>query len=148
MKKVFLKVSQNSQESTCARVSFIIKLQTQGCNFIKKETLTQVLSCEWFYKICKKTPPRNFLTKPHPTTTSGVVFNNRFPFKNFLFMICLLQVQMLVMALSILIKFIQIAAKIFSFVSVLFFSLVKKYNFSVSIRCCVHISIVGLNYPN
>ena len=38
--KVFLKISQNSQENTCARVS-------PTCNFIKKETLTQVLSCEF-----------------------------------------------------------------------------------------------------
>ena len=35
VKKVFLEVSQNSQENTCARVSFL-------CNFIKKETLAQV----------------------------------------------------------------------------------------------------------
>ena len=27
IKKVFLKISQNSQENTCARVSFLIKLQ-------------------------------------------------------------------------------------------------------------------------
>ena len=27
VKKVFLEISQNSQESTCARVSFLIKLQ-------------------------------------------------------------------------------------------------------------------------
>ena len=36
-KKVFFKVSQNSQENTCARVSFLIKLQA----------LTQVFSCEF-----------------------------------------------------------------------------------------------------
>ena len=49
-KNVFLEISQNSQENTCARVSFLIKLQasrTQACNFIKKETLAQVLSCEF-----------------------------------------------------------------------------------------------------
>ena len=46
MKKVFLKVSQNSQKNTCVRVSFLIKLQTLG-NFIEKEALTQVFS----YKI-------------------------------------------------------------------------------------------------
>ena len=34
-KKVLLEISQNSQENTCARVSF------------KKETLTQVFSCEF-----------------------------------------------------------------------------------------------------
>ena len=27
VEKVFLKISQNSQENTCARVSFLIKLQ-------------------------------------------------------------------------------------------------------------------------
>ena len=35
-KNVFLKISQNSQENTCARFSFLIKLQTSACNFIKK----------------------------------------------------------------------------------------------------------------
>ena len=30
IKKVFLKISQNSQENTCARVSFLIKSQTLG----------------------------------------------------------------------------------------------------------------------
>ena len=29
-KKVFLEISQNSYENTCARVSFFIKLQTLG----------------------------------------------------------------------------------------------------------------------
>ena len=47
MKKVFLEISQNSQENTCARVSFLIKLKTSACNFIKKETLAQVFSCEF-----------------------------------------------------------------------------------------------------
>ena len=39
VKKVFLEISQNSQENTCARVSFLIKLQTSR-NFIKIEALT------------------------------------------------------------------------------------------------------------
>ena len=30
VKKVFLEISQNSEENTCARVSFLIKLQTWG----------------------------------------------------------------------------------------------------------------------
>ena len=30
VKKMFLKVSQNSQENTCARVSFLIKLQASA----------------------------------------------------------------------------------------------------------------------
>ena len=45
VKKVFLEISQNSQENTCAKVSF---LRPQGCNFFKKETLTQVFSYEFF----------------------------------------------------------------------------------------------------
>ena len=47
LKKVFLEISQNSQENTCARVSFLIKLQASGLNFIKRETLAQVFSCEF-----------------------------------------------------------------------------------------------------
>ena len=39
-KKVVLKISQNSQETTCGRVSFLNKVA--GSNFIKKETLAQV----------------------------------------------------------------------------------------------------------
>ena len=46
VKKVLLEISQNSQEKTCARVSFLIKLQASG-NFIKKETLARVFSCEF-----------------------------------------------------------------------------------------------------
>ena len=47
VKKPFLKISQNSKESTYARVSFLIKLQPETCNFIKKEILAQVFSCEF-----------------------------------------------------------------------------------------------------
>ena len=54
IKKVFLEFSQNSQENTCARVPFLIKLQVSSCNFIKKETPGQVFSCE-FCEIFKNT---------------------------------------------------------------------------------------------
>ena len=47
LKNVFLKISQNSKENLGARISFLIKLQVETCNFIKKETLTQVLSCKF-----------------------------------------------------------------------------------------------------
>ena len=47
VKKVFLEISQNSQENTCARVP-------KACNFIKKETLAQVFFCE-FCEISKNT---------------------------------------------------------------------------------------------
>ena len=50
IKKVLLEISQNSQINTCARVSFLIKLQI----FIKKETLAQLFSCE-FGEISKNT---------------------------------------------------------------------------------------------
>ena len=43
VKTVILKISQNSQENTCAKVSFLMKLQASTC---KKETLAQVSSCE------------------------------------------------------------------------------------------------------
>ena len=54
VKKVFLEISQNSQENTRARVSFLIRLHEEACNFIKKETLAQVFSCE-FCDISKNT---------------------------------------------------------------------------------------------
>ena len=41
-KKVFLGISQNSQEKTCARISLL------ACNFIKKETLAQMFSCKFW----------------------------------------------------------------------------------------------------
>ena len=53
-RKMFLEISQNSQENIGARVSSLIKLQAEACNFIKKETLTQVFSCE-LYEISKNT---------------------------------------------------------------------------------------------
>ena len=49
-----LEISQNSQENTCGRVSFLIKLQAEACNFIKKETLAQMFSCD-FCEISKNT---------------------------------------------------------------------------------------------
>ena len=52
---MFLEISQNSQECTCVRVSFLITLQDETWNFVKKETLVQVLSyefCEISKNIC------------------------------------------------------------------------------------------------
>ena len=46
MKKVSLEISKNSQENSCARASFD-KVTGQAGNFIKKETLSQVFSCEF-----------------------------------------------------------------------------------------------------
>ena len=65
-KIIFWKNSQNSQDDICVRVSFLITLQPcEACNFIKKETSTQVFSCEVF-KIFKYT----IFTEHLPTTAS------------------------------------------------------------------------------
>ena len=32
-KKIFLKISQNSQDNTCARVCFLIKLKSEACSY-------------------------------------------------------------------------------------------------------------------
>ena len=51
-----LEILLNSQENTCARVSFSIKLHAEAevCNFINKETLAQVFYCK-FCEISKNT---------------------------------------------------------------------------------------------
>ena len=54
LKREFLEVLQNSLENTRARVSFLIKLKADACNFIKKEALTQVFYCR-FFKMSKNT---------------------------------------------------------------------------------------------
>ena len=54
VKKVFLEISQNWQGNTCARVSCLINLQAEACNFIKKETLSQAFS-SGFWEISKST---------------------------------------------------------------------------------------------
>ena len=46
---MFLENLQNLQENTCARVSFLIKLKAEACNFIKKETLAQVFLVNFAY---------------------------------------------------------------------------------------------------
>ena len=66
IKNVFLKISQISQENTCDRASFLIKLQAYN-NLIKKESLTQVSSCE-ICEIFKKT----FFIE-HLRTTASIV---------------------------------------------------------------------------
>ena len=48
VKKVFLEISQNSQESTCTRVSFLITLLASSpATLFRKMTLVQVFSCEF-----------------------------------------------------------------------------------------------------
>ena len=66
-------MSQKSQENTCARVSFLKKLQDSTCNYIKKET--QVLSRD-FCEIFKNT----FFTDHVRTTASdSEIVHQSFP---------------------------------------------------------------------
>ena len=46
-KKGILRISEHSQENTCARVSFLIKLQALDLQLYYKETLRLVFSCEF-----------------------------------------------------------------------------------------------------
>ena len=46
LKKGILKNFEKLPGNTYARVSLLIKLQAVACNFIKKQTLAQVFSCE------------------------------------------------------------------------------------------------------
>ena len=75
VKNVFSRFSQNSQEDTCARVSFLINCRPEACNFVKKETLVQVLSCE-FCEIFKDT----FLTE-HLCATASVASTKKNEFQ-------------------------------------------------------------------
>ena len=70
MKKGILEILQNSQENNCARVFFLVRLQAQTCNFIKKETLAQVFS----YEVCKISK-NTFFTKHVWATASAHVIN-------------------------------------------------------------------------
>ena len=54
VEKMILEIPQNSQENTCTRASFLIKLEAQGYNFIKKEALEQMFS-SGFCEISKNT---------------------------------------------------------------------------------------------
>ena len=65
--KLLLKIPQNSQENTCARVSFLMKLQSEVYSFIQKETLAQVFSCK-FCEIFK-----NIFFKKTPLVAASVL---------------------------------------------------------------------------
>ena len=67
---MFLEISQNSQENTCVRVSFLIKLQASGCKLIEKEILAQVFTCE-FCEISK-----NIFFTEHLWATAPILRDN------------------------------------------------------------------------
>ena len=64
VKKMFLEILLNSQENTCARVSF---LQPWECKFIKIESLTRACFCEF----CK-----HLFDKMHTVVAPGRNFTN------------------------------------------------------------------------
>ena len=74
VKKVFLAILQNSQENTCARVSFFNKVTGGAFNFMKKGDSGTGVSCE-FCEISKntfsyRTPPVVASDVEHPLTTN------------------------------------------------------------------------------
>ena len=71
VRKVVLRHFANSQENICSRVPFLIKLQAQACDFVKKESLSQMPSCE-FCRIPKNT----FFTEHLQTTASGFLMKS------------------------------------------------------------------------
>ena len=77
VKKVFLEISQNWQENTCARVSFLIKVQAHAyaCNLIKKEALAQMFSCQF----CEISKNRFFKRTP---LVAGSGFSGLLNFSN------------------------------------------------------------------
>ena len=68
---MFLEISQNSQENTCTRVSFLIKLQT--CNFIKKRLWPRCFPVSFV----------KFLRTPFLQNTSGRLLLNSVQFTQF-----------------------------------------------------------------
>ena len=72
VKKVFLEISQNSQESTCKEslVCNFIKKESLVCNFIKKESLVQVLPCGF----CEISQNTFFYRTPQVAASKLIVF--------------------------------------------------------------------------
>ena len=67
VKNVFLKISQNSQKKNLRQNLFFNKVAGATCNFIKKEALSQVFSCE-FCEIFKN----SFFYRTPPLAASGI----------------------------------------------------------------------------
>ena len=81
LKKVLLEISQNSQENTCARVSFLMKLQVKTNNFIKKEIDTDVN----FAKFLRT----SFLTEHLRWLLLNVIYSTNLLFGAFVYQECI-----------------------------------------------------------
>ena len=64
-KKLSFEISLNLEENTCARVSFLIKLQAVARNIIEKGTLAETFSCEF----CEKFKNTFFIEHLQVTTS-------------------------------------------------------------------------------
>ena len=53
-KNVFLEISQNSQENTCARDSFLIKLQVFSCEFCEISINSFFIEHFWWLLLSKQ----------------------------------------------------------------------------------------------
>ena len=68
---MFLKISQNLQENTCAKVSFLTRLQAEAFNFIKKKK-SGLFFCE-FCEIFRNT----FFFSEHLWVTASNYINDK-----------------------------------------------------------------------
>ena len=76
LKKLHLKIFQNSEETTCAWVSFLIKLQAGGLQLYQMQAPVQVFPCEFFEIFNNTSFEEHLLTTASKklTTTSFYVF--------------------------------------------------------------------------
>ena len=75
---MFLEILPNSQENTCTRVSFLIKLQASAWTFIKKEAQAQVFSFEF----CEISENTFFTEHPWATASEEKRFSKLAPYKS------------------------------------------------------------------
>ena len=75
VKKVFLEISQNSQENTCARDSFLIKLQANPATLLKKSLWYRYFHVNFAKflrtRFLQNTSGRLLLLFPHKTAYSS-----------------------------------------------------------------------------
>ena len=72
--KMFLEILHISQQNTCGRVSFLIKMQAQSCNFVKEKILAQVFS----WKFCKISKNTFFIERLRVTASNNYLISLSF----------------------------------------------------------------------
>ena len=115
VKNVFLEISQNSLENTNATVSFLIKLQAETCNFIKKRLWHRyypVDFCEISKNSCFTEHPWVAASQATPTTGNSGVTSLETDFNCFRvskFLACYLFVSYIIMPCYLLLNYIMMA---------------------------------------